>query len=457
MPSLPMVRDRLDNVKDLLHNPEANASRFDLAAPRPTADDPGACDQRLRRRHGAARADAPRLRRGPRPLVDHDPAALRHRPGRRPRAGCRPTGRHGAVPDGRHVLGRGWQAAMLRRACLRRPAVGRVRASSSSSRSARSSPTRPGSRSCRRSPSPTRSAAAVGASQALTTRRSGRRPRCRGRAGRRVRLRRSAAGRRRHVRGARRGGTGDPGDPRAEAARRRCRGRSSRPNRSRSAATRSSGRSLLGICALVLVGEVDERGRGLPRCAGRSARATSRSGWSRRRSPPGSSPARWSPAGRPGRRPRRAHRGGRARPRLDPRAWPDSPPRSGCSPGAWAFLGVSNGFANVDASTLLLGRTPDFCRGRVLATVNAMVRGSSLVAMLLGGVGRHAARPTRDIRRRRRPDGGRRRRPARSPHQDAFRWLRAKRRHSFRASERSRASCLTSSQRSSFCSFLQLS
>jgi MFS family permease len=54
--------------------------------------------------------------------------------------------------------------------------------------------------------------------------------------------------------------------------------------------------------------------------------------------------------------------------------------------GAWAFLGVSNGFANVDASTLLLGRTPDFCRGRVLATVNAMVRGSSLVAMLLGGV-----------------------------------------------------------------------
>jgi MFS family permease len=54
---------------------------------------------------------------------------------------------------------------------------------------------------------------------------------------------------------------------------------------------------------------------------------------------------------------------------------------------AWAFLGISNGVANVDASTLLLSRTPDFCRGRVLATVNAMVRGSSLAAMVLGGIG----------------------------------------------------------------------
>jgi len=53
---------------------------------------------------------------------------------------------------------------------------------------------------------------------------------------------------------------------------------------------------------------------------------------------------------------------------------------------AWAFLGVSNGVANVDASTLLLGRTPEFCRGRVLANVNAMVRGSSLAAMVLGGL-----------------------------------------------------------------------
>jgi MFS family permease len=54
---------------------------------------------------------------------------------------------------------------------------------------------------------------------------------------------------------------------------------------------------------------------------------------------------------------------------------------------AWAFVGVANGVANVDASTLLLSRTPDYCRGRVLATVNGMVRGSSLAAMLIGGLG----------------------------------------------------------------------
>ena len=53
---------------------------------------------------------------------------------------------------------------------------------------------------------------------------------------------------------------------------------------------------------------------------------------------------------------------------------------------AWAIVGVANGFANVDASTLLLSRTPDFCRGRVLATVNGVVRGSSLAAMVLGGL-----------------------------------------------------------------------
>lgn len=54
---------------------------------------------------------------------------------------------------------------------------------------------------------------------------------------------------------------------------------------------------------------------------------------------------------------------------------------------AWAIVGVANGVANVDASTLLLSRTPDFCRGRVLATVNGLVRGSSLAAMALGGLG----------------------------------------------------------------------
>jgi MFS family permease len=53
---------------------------------------------------------------------------------------------------------------------------------------------------------------------------------------------------------------------------------------------------------------------------------------------------------------------------------------------AWTLLGVSNGFVNVDASTLLLSRTPERRRGRVLATVNGMVRSSSLVALLIGGL-----------------------------------------------------------------------
>jgi MFS family permease len=52
---------------------------------------------------------------------------------------------------------------------------------------------------------------------------------------------------------------------------------------------------------------------------------------------------------------------------------------------AWAVVGVSNGIVNVDASTLLLDRTPEACRGRVLAHVNALVRGSALGAMALGG------------------------------------------------------------------------
>ena len=53
---------------------------------------------------------------------------------------------------------------------------------------------------------------------------------------------------------------------------------------------------------------------------------------------------------------------------------------------AWAVLGVANGFANVDASTLLLNRAPESHRGRVLAVVNGAVRGSALCAMLLGGL-----------------------------------------------------------------------
>lgn len=53
--------------------------------------------------------------------------------------------------------------------------------------------------------------------------------------------------------------------------------------------------------------------------------------------------------------------------------------------GAWALVGLANGCVNVDVSTLLLRRTPDFCRGRVLARVNAILRSSTLGALVLGG------------------------------------------------------------------------
>jgi predicted MFS family arabinose efflux permease len=46
---------------------------------------------------------------------------------------------------------------------------------------------------------------------------------------------------------------------------------------------------------------------------------------------------------------------------------------------------VCNGMVNTDVSTLLLSRTPEASRGRVLARVNAVVRGSSLGALALGG------------------------------------------------------------------------
>ena len=52
---------------------------------------------------------------------------------------------------------------------------------------------------------------------------------------------------------------------------------------------------------------------------------------------------------------------------------------------AWLVLGVANGVVNTDVSTLVLSRTPEPVRGRVLASVNALVRGSSLGAMVLGG------------------------------------------------------------------------
>jgi predicted MFS family arabinose efflux permease len=52
---------------------------------------------------------------------------------------------------------------------------------------------------------------------------------------------------------------------------------------------------------------------------------------------------------------------------------------------ASVVIGVTNGIVNADTSTVLLNRTPESSRGRVLARVNGMVRGSALGAMALGG------------------------------------------------------------------------
>jgi MFS family permease len=52
---------------------------------------------------------------------------------------------------------------------------------------------------------------------------------------------------------------------------------------------------------------------------------------------------------------------------------------------AWLVLGLMNGVLNADVSTLLLNRTPEAARGRVLANVSALARGSALGAMALGG------------------------------------------------------------------------
>jgi MFS family permease len=64
---------------------------------------------------------------------------------------------------------------------------------------------------------------------------------------------------------------------------------------------------------------------------------------------------------------------------------------AGLAPTLWVFAaasavaGVTNGIVNADTSTVLLNRTPESSRGRVLARVNGMVRGSALGAMALGG------------------------------------------------------------------------
>lgn len=53
---------------------------------------------------------------------------------------------------------------------------------------------------------------------------------------------------------------------------------------------------------------------------------------------------------------------------------------------AWTVVGAANGMLNTDVSTLLLTRTPEAYRGRVLARVNGLVRGASVAALGLGGV-----------------------------------------------------------------------
>jgi MFS family permease len=53
---------------------------------------------------------------------------------------------------------------------------------------------------------------------------------------------------------------------------------------------------------------------------------------------------------------------------------------------AWAVVGVANGIVNADASTVVLRRTPDASRGRTIARLTAMTRGSALCAMALGGL-----------------------------------------------------------------------
>lgn len=52
---------------------------------------------------------------------------------------------------------------------------------------------------------------------------------------------------------------------------------------------------------------------------------------------------------------------------------------------AWIVLGVANGLLNADVSTLLLNRTPESFRGRILARVNAMVRSAEITALAVGG------------------------------------------------------------------------
>lgn len=63
---------------------------------------------------------------------------------------------------------------------------------------------------------------------------------------------------------------------------------------------------------------------------------------------------------------------------------------------AWLVLGVANGVINADVSTLMLNRTPEAFRGRVLARVGAMVTSAEICALAIGGAAGSllGARPT---------------------------------------------------------------
>ncbi|HEV2644664.1 MAG TPA: MFS transporter, partial [Candidatus Elarobacter sp.] len=52
---------------------------------------------------------------------------------------------------------------------------------------------------------------------------------------------------------------------------------------------------------------------------------------------------------------------------------------------AWVVLGIANGAINADVSTLMLNRTPEAFRGRVLARVGAMVSSAEICALAIGG------------------------------------------------------------------------
>ena len=64
----------------------------------------------------------------------------------------------------------------------------------------------------------------------------------------------------------------------------------------------------------------------------------------------------------------------------------------GMSPSVWATLpmfagaGVAGGALNALISTLIVTRTPEHLRGRVLATLSGWARGCSVLAMVLGGL-----------------------------------------------------------------------